>query len=351
MPANKYALLRYRIIDRCLRNKYRPFPDKEELRQACEEELYGSEGDRVSMSTIEKDLYAMRNEVNLGYFAPIAYNKLEKGYYYEDPDYGIDEFPLNSDDIEAIEFAAKTLAQFRDIPLFESSGDAIDKILGRVSLRPPAGEEREAFVQFETATEYRGSRHLKTILRAIREKKTVQFEYVKFSGDKGKRYTLHPYLLKEYRNRWYMIGFNPDKSATVVFGLDRITGEIEITSERFQKSLSFDPDLYFKYSLGITVVDDEPETVRLRFAALTGKYVESQPLHQSQKIIEKTEDYIDVELTVCLTRELIMTILSFGSGVEVMAPENLRRNILDELIIIINQYDQFRLKSGANSLT
>ena len=62
MPANKYALLRYRIIDRCLTNRMRPYPTKEDLRRACEEGLYGSEGERISISTIEKDLWAMRNE-------------------------------------------------------------------------------------------------------------------------------------------------------------------------------------------------------------------------------------------------------------------------------------------------
>ncbi|MFN2424379.1 MAG: WYL domain-containing protein, partial [Cryomorphaceae bacterium] len=73
MPANKYALLRYRIIDRCISNRFKPYPDKAALRRACEEELYGSEGDYISESTIDKDLYAMRNEINLGYHAPIAY--------------------------------------------------------------------------------------------------------------------------------------------------------------------------------------------------------------------------------------------------------------------------------------
>ncbi|MFM1931274.1 MAG: hypothetical protein RL226_577, partial [Bacteroidota bacterium] len=69
MPANKYALLRYRIIDRCLTNSASPFPNKEKLREACEEALYGSLGENISESTIEKDLWAMRNENELGYFA------------------------------------------------------------------------------------------------------------------------------------------------------------------------------------------------------------------------------------------------------------------------------------------
>ena len=99
MPANKYALIRYRTIDRCLRNEARPFPSKEELRAACEEALYGSDGDRISTSTLEKDLNAMRYDGALGYYAPIAYHRDERGYYYEEEDFSIDNLQLNDEEL------------------------------------------------------------------------------------------------------------------------------------------------------------------------------------------------------------------------------------------------------------
>ncbi|MFM9984219.1 MAG: hypothetical protein ACKVOK_03255, partial [Flavobacteriales bacterium] len=68
MPANKYALLRYRVIDRCLKNKGKPYPTREDLRQACEEDLYGAGGEAISLSTIDKDIWAMKNEGELGYY-------------------------------------------------------------------------------------------------------------------------------------------------------------------------------------------------------------------------------------------------------------------------------------------
>ena len=59
MPHIKNALIRFRIIDRMLRNKYKPFPSKQDLRAACEESLYGSTlGEHICDSTIEKDMYA-----------------------------------------------------------------------------------------------------------------------------------------------------------------------------------------------------------------------------------------------------------------------------------------------------
>jgi hypothetical protein len=82
MPANKYALLRYRIIDRCLTNKGKTFPSREDLREACADALYGSGADQISLSTIDKDIWAMKNESELGYYAPIEYNRTHKGYFY-----------------------------------------------------------------------------------------------------------------------------------------------------------------------------------------------------------------------------------------------------------------------------
>lgn len=332
MPANKYALLRYRIIDRCIGNPYKPYPSKEDLRHACEEELYGSEGDYISDSTIEKDLYAMRNELNLGFHAPIAYSKIHKGYYYTEPGYSIDKFPLSEEEADAIRLAANTLSQFRGIDLFKSGEAAIDKILDRLNLSPSGHDKAvEEYVQFETAPSFKGGKHLKHLFPAINKKRVVTFDYAKFTGGKRRNYTLHPYLLKEYRNRWYVIGFNPDKEAVVVFGLDRIESEVMVFDDRFERLPSFNADLYFKHSLGITALNEQPERIQLRFTPLSGKYVASQPWHHSQKVTRDDEVALEVELDLCITRELVMQILSFGSDVEVKAPLKLQVQIKDEL--------------------
>lgn len=332
MPVNKYALLRYRIIDRKISSKYDPYPNKEDLRQACEDELYGSNEGKISLSTIDKDLFAMRNESNLGYYAPIVFHKANKGYYYSDPDYTIQEMPLSDDDLEAISFAANTLSQFRGLDMFKSSEAAIDKILDRFNLNPKNNESQvTSYIQFETAQSYKGGAYLPVMLKAIKNRKVIKFEYQKFTGGKRRKYQLHPYLLKEYRNRWYVIGFNPDKDSVVVFGLDRVTGSIELTDFDFVRQEDFNPALYFEHSIGITAVNDDPQRIQLRFSPLSGKYIESQPLHESQKIIRNDEVALEIELFLCVTKELIMTILSYGTDVEVKAPESLRKQIRSSL--------------------
>lgn len=337
MPVNKYALLRYRIIDRKIGSKYDPYPTKEDLRQACEDELYGSSEGNISVSTIEKDLYAMRNESNLGFYAPIIFDRLNKGYYYEDPDYTIQDIPLSEDDLDAISFAANTLSQFRGLDMFKSSEAAIDKILDRFNLSPHEKEAVE-YLQFETAESYKGSAHLPVILEAVKKHKVIGFEYEKFTGGKRGSYHLHPYLLKEYRNRWYVIGFNPDKNMVVVFGLDRVVGHVETTDIDFTRKSDFSPANYFEHSIGITSVNDDPERVHLRFSPLSGKYIESQPLHNSQKIIRNDEVALEVELYLCITKELVMTVLSYGSDVEIKAPESLRKQVVKSLKNTLKMY-------------
>ena len=331
MPANKYALLRYRIIDKCIRNKYKPYPSKEDLRRACEEALYGSDGERISDSTIEKDLYAMRNELELGYEAPIKFSKAYKGYFYEDPDFSIDAIPLNDDDLDAIKFAANTLYQFKDIALFQQFEFAIDKIFGRLNISPNVEDEAiSKYVQFETVPEAKGTDLLGDLLNAIKQRLTVRITYGAFTRKAPTIHALDPYLLKEYRNRWYLIGYSHDKKKVITFGLDRIN-HLAVTDEGFDLAKGFDPDKFFKYSIGITEGEGGPEKVVLSFTPQEGKYVKSQPLHQSQEVLADNEKETRIAITVVVTYELMSTILGYGSGVRVVEPASLRNEVLDRL--------------------
>ena len=153
MALNKYAAIRYRIIDQCIRSRSKPYPSKEDLRSACEEGLYGSsDGSHISMSTIDKDLWAMKNESAMGY-APIAFSRQENGYFYMDPDYSLN-LPLTQEDIGMIRLAMKTLTHFRQSRLFQDLETAVNKIEGRILV---AGHLAESGLDTRPMwTEYRG---------------------------------------------------------------------------------------------------------------------------------------------------------------------------------------------------
>ncbi len=338
MPANKYALLRFRIIDRCLTNPGKPYPSREDLRAACEEALYGSGGDAISLSTIDKDIWAMKNEGELGYYAPIAYSRQHGGYFYTDPEYSISDMSLGDEDLQALRFAVATLDQFKEVPIFQQYESAIEKIISRVNISPRPDEQGlENIIQFEKSTVIKGRAYLGSLLNAIKEKQCIRLSYRKFQDNQVKDYVLHPYLLKEYVNRWYLISWNPERKAVATFGLERIE-KLEVTTEVFEIAKSFNPDIIFKYSIGITESQSQPEKVRLKFDGYSGRFVMSQPIHTSQRVINESADQIEIELEVSLTEELYAFILSQGPRVEVLAPEVLKKEIQSRIARVFERY-------------
>ncbi len=321
MPHIKNALIRYRIIDKCIRNKYKPFPSKRDLREACEESLYGSiDGAHICDSTIEKDMYAMREEHD----APIKYSKREKGYYYEDPDFSINDIPLTDEDREALSFAAQTLMQFKDVAMFKQFGSAIDKIADRIEL---SGEDdSDQFIQFETTASDGGSEFLAPLLEATKLNQIVTFDYASFVSGELKPRKVLPLLLKQYRNRWYLISFDLNKADYITYAFDRME-DLEVLKETKKRPEGFNSDNYFKHAIGITSGNDDPSEIELKVNTVAAKYLDSLPLHSSQKVKEMCEDHFIFTLKVTISEELIREILSYGGEIQVLKPESLKKEI------------------------
>lgn len=315
MPHIKNALIRYRIIDRMIRNPYKTYPSKSDLREACEESLFGSTyGDHICDSTIEKDLFAMRMEHD----APIKYSRKHEGYYYEDPDYTINDIPLSEDELESIRFAVQTLQQFQEVPYFKEFGSAIDKIATRVAVAGSEGNETSAFIGFETAYSSIGNQWLPLLLTAIQEKKTCQFTYASFKSGIAKERNVLPVYLKEYRNRWYLISFDLEKSDWITYALERMDGLVVNEAQHLLKE-AFNPSSFFAETIGITTEKKAAERIALRVNDIASKYIESQPLHSSQEKIG-TNHFV---LTVQINEELIRTLLGFMGELQIISPAHL----------------------------
>jgi len=337
MPANKYALLRYRIIDRVIRNHRTGYPSKEDLRQACEEALYGSSGERISMSTIDKDLWAMRNESELGYYAPIRFNKQYQGYEYTDENYSISDLPLNEDDLDVLKEATRTLFQFKDIPLFKQFDSAIEKIIDRMNVSMhDSGENDSGVIQFERSEHYSGSEYLEGLYRSTRESVEVQFEYRKFGADKPAKVRLRPLLLKEYKGRWYVIGVEVSSDKVKTYSLDRMSHMKELDAP-FASTNSFDANSFFHHAMGITVTNEPPMKVRLRISDQLAPYIMSQPIHQTQRVVSE-DNGLEIEIMVLHTYELVASILGYGDEVTVVSPLRVRNEVKERLIKCLEKY-------------
>ena len=336
MAQIKNAIIRFRIIDRCLRNKYKPFPTKSDLRTACEEALFGSEdGANICDSTIEKDMFAMKLEHD----APIRYSKREGGYYYTDENFSINDIPLSEDDIDAIKFATNTLIHFRDSAMFKQFGFAIDKIFDRVNISSdPNATDIGNFVQFEVGVSARGNEFLSPILNAIRAKNLIHFDYESFVTGKKKSRRVVPLMLKEYRNRWYLISFDIEKESIVTYALERME-DVILSKKVYKEPISFNAEKFFKNAVGITANDlTSPETVIIKADNVAAKYIESQPFHHSQKVVKKGKNKTMFSMEVLISEELIRSLLSYAGEVEVIEPANLRELMVKRLVEMCDKY-------------
>jgi predicted DNA-binding transcriptional regulator YafY len=167
-----------------------------------------------------------------------------------------------------------------------------------------------------------GLEHFSPLLGAIKASTVVRIGYQKF-GESPQSRLLHPLALKEARSRWYLVAQDPADSIIKTFGLDRIV-DVEPTSKSFVRPAGLDLPALFRNFFGVLTPPDAPlERVLLRFTAFQGQYVKTYPLHHSQRVLEETSERVIIELTLSVTLDFVMELLSFGTSLTVLSPTEL----------------------------
>jgi len=332
MPKNKEALSRYRIINRCFRDY--GYVTLRKLEEKC----YEAFDHEIATRTLEKDIHDMRYDRNLGYYAPIEYDRLRSAYFYDDPDYSIENFPLSNHDLEALTFASAMLDQYRNMEIISDFSGAVQKIMDAMKIRRSlAKEPGRQCVGFENFPVIKGSEWLTVILDAILERKVLSLEHQRFDSPDEHHHIVHPYYLKEYRSRWYLVGYQPVNGRIQTYGLERIRELMVLKNEQFI-DIGFNPVQYYHNTMGVIVTDEQPEHIVLRFTERQGKYILTQPVHQSQEILSDSPDSVVIRLYLTPTYEFISQILGWGPDVEVVEPAGLRNKVKQLLGEMINRY-------------
>lgn len=322
MPTNKEALIRYRVINRCLKDfKYATI---ERLMRTCQEALYIPS---ISSRTIYQDIRDMKNDPRLGYFAPIEKDRDKDAFYYSDSDYSIDNIPLNEEEVKALTFAATMLDQFRNINIFSTFTGAVQKVVDTINIkRLSEDEDLLPFIQFEQSPASLGQQFIEPLIMAIKDKKVIRFKYQKFETDEVNTHKVHPYLLKQSRHRWYLIGRHDFRKNVLTFCLDRFVSSPEVVDIPYE-DIGFNAQEYYKSVIGIISPKEKPQKVVLKFSRVQAWYVITQPIHSSQ-VVKMKKDHALIELTVVPTYELIMLLMGWGPEVEVIKPKKFREEIL-----------------------
>jgi len=334
MPTSKDQPARIRVINECL-SRPGTYWSKERLLEKMSE-IDIEVGDR----TLEGDIADMRRSTKLQYRAPIRWCPVNKGYHYTVADYSIDKLPLTREDVRRLEWAATTLSQYQGIPLMNEFTSTIEKII-RVVNRVKKGDYQTIldFIEFERTPAADGLQHMDTIIDAIQTAHALKLTYHSFNQEQPKTAVIHSYFIKEYRNRWYVIGLNDEDQMIKTYAYDRII-EAVITQTAYKQNTFFKKGEYLRNCIGIGLGSGKIEQVKLRFLPRSGKYVTTQPLHHSQQVIQNDNQAVIVTLEVIINYELISTILSYGDNVKVLHPPTLIETIKTTASEIIRQYDK-----------
>ena len=168
-----------------------------------------------------------------------------------------------------------------------------------------------------------GTEHLYGLLHAMNNTLEISFVYQKYWEDGTTQRVLKPYALKEFKNRWYLLGEDKKDSAMKTFALDRIS-EFQVSKSTFERNEAFSVKNYFRNCFGIiTPAVDNPVNVILSFTVLQGKYIKSLPIHHSQELLVDNETEVRIKLYLNVTHDFEMEVFSYGAAVKIIEPQSL----------------------------
>lgn len=176
---------------------------------------------------------------------------------------------------------------------------------------------------------YGGETFLSLITEAMSANRCLQLLYKPFWHEEPYQLVLEPYFIRLFRQRWYLIGFSHKHREIRIFALDRMK-KIEMMKQTFSMPEGMNVESFFFNSFGIMQQDNIPvESIRLRFIAEQGMYIKTKPLHHSQNLLSMDSDYMVFEYRLRPTFDFFQEVLSYGSDVEVLAPDSFRQRVAE----------------------
>ncbi len=324
MPASKKALLRYQILNGLLQNT-NGYSIKE-LTEKVNWEMEKLESPEKSSYMVSDRMIRIDLE-NMMDVYPIQILKKGNKYYYENAEESIDNINIREEDKTALNLALGVFSRFNGTPIYDKFSDVITRVIASSVLRKLNTTDTKKYIQVGESTLKTGIEWLETVYNAIVDKKAINLHYKNF-GETTSIRTVSPYMLKEYRNQWYMIAYvhelnKPDK--TLLHRLSRIV-EVEPTEENYIEDATFDGNKYFKYSLGVFHKHaEEPIDVKLRIRGKgIIKLLLEDKIHPTQESIPINDQEMFLSIRIYNTPELENMILGWGEHIEVMEPLSLR---------------------------
>jgi predicted DNA-binding transcriptional regulator YafY len=334
MSVNKYAFIRYKVLDRCFSNPGRMY-FIEDLIEECNLVLsdYDPNCGGVSKRTIFSDIEFMESE--FGWSVPLERFSVGKRcfYRYSDIKFSITNQPLNMVEAEQLRAALIIMSRFSGVPQFEWVDELIPQLEAQFDLK----NRDYPVISFESNQYLKGKKFLSKLFDSIINQQVLKLTYQDFRNNDPYCFMFHPYYLKQYNGRWFTLGRHQefDKPNWNV-ALDRIISIEDVPIQYLASEINWDD--YFDDMIGVSRPEGgQLESIELLFSQSLSPYIKTKPIHPSQ-VEKQTNEGLSIRIKVIPNYELEQLILSFGEGVEVISPLHLRDKIKSRIKDLFNRY-------------
>lgn len=318
MPETRKPKERAEILDELLRhNRW----TGKELLERLNEKLVEIDEEPITDRTFKRDLEYLESKG-----APLIRPRKGNMTYSYGEKFSLKEIPLDGEELQALKQATSIL---KTVDNFQIMGE-LDLIIGKLENKIHTNvPDNQTIVQFENHTHASGSEKFHELFEAIQGQTSLEITYHSYKHENPRKYVVHPYLLKEYRNRWFLLCRSGNTKRILTLGLDRIK-KIRVSKSEFIANDLFDPDTFFDKVIGVSMdYNDQPKEIILKVYPVSVRHIESKPIHKNQELLKKEPDgSLIIKLDLIINYELKATIKGLGEGVEVIEPAALREEII-----------------------
>jgi predicted DNA-binding transcriptional regulator YafY len=334
MPHTKNALIRYQALDNCFSNTARKFYIAD-LLNYCNSALiaYDSSSDGIRKRQLFEDIKFM--ESVQGWNIPLErFRDGKKVFYrYASPEFSIKNEPINA--VEAVQVKAALLVfqRIKGMPQFKWMQTLVLKLEKDFQLK----STKRKCIAFDSNDYLKGVEYIGALFHAILYKRVLKIQYQSFGSAEVKNWTLHPHYLKQFNNRWFLLGKNPDFETVSNLALDRIVSFKEVDLPFVDTDIDF--EMYFEDILGVTVpLEAELTKITLRASPRLAPYIQTKPIHGSQKQVSEGAEGCVFSIEVLPNYELEKHLLSFGEALEVLEPLFFREQLRKKIATLARMY-------------
>lgn len=336
------ALLRHRTIDACLRDTKHKYT-LIDLINACTAAINGRNGAKgkakVSVRSLQLDLQIMRDK-HKGYGAPIVVYE-QKYYKYKDPNYSLEKAKLGKENIKAMAELVENLKHYTSFSELAGLRNITDILEEEINARL---EKRESVVSKEQRTNHLGLEYFDTIHDAIIHRKALCIGYYSSRSNNIMSIIFYPFYLKEYKGRWYALGYKDGLNGVYKLPLDRIR-DFSYSILPFPDEYSFNPSEYSKDIIGVTRLSGEPREIRFLVRNKIAPYIKLNPLHHTQKLAYLHENG-DIEFTINIipNREFYNLIFDWQPNIQVISPREIGLEANERVMELVSQLPDYSLQ-------